>query len=284
MATSVYFSKGTTGEQRLYEDLVIEQLKVFGHDVYYLPRALVKEDKIFGEDVLSEFNDAYMIEMYMEEVEGYGGDKELISKFGLEIRDEVNLVVSRRIWEDTVAIDSNLIVNTRPNEGDLIYFPRISKMFQIDFVDHDDPFYQVDNLPVYKLSCSTFEYSSEVVDTDVTAIDNIEDTESLDAYFYQFTLEQDGTLNENLVQEEGQSPWSTLLEETAGDNLISETDTYNGGSLLMETGDYIISEAYVVENIDETAKNEFIELEADKILDFTEKNPFGEPSSLGGIN
>ena len=284
MATSVYFSKGTTGEQRLYEDLVIEQLKVFGHDVYYLPRALVKEDKIFGEDVLSEFNDAYMIEMYMEEVEGYGGDKELISKFGLEIRDEVNFVVSRRIWEDTVAIDSNLIVNTRPNEGDLIYFPRISKMFQIDFVDHDDPFYQVDNLPVYKLSCSTFEYSSEVVDTDVTAIDNIEDTESLDAYFYQFTLEQDGTLNENLVQEEGQSPWSTLLEETAGDNLISETDTYNGGSLLMETGDYIISEAYVVENIDETAKNEFIELEADKILDFTEKNPFGEPSSLGGIN
>jgi len=284
MATSVYFSKGTTGEQRLYEDLVIEQLKVFGHDVYYLPRTLVKEDKIFGEDVLSEFNDAYMIEMYMEEVEGYGGDKELISKFGLEIRDEVNFVVSRRIWEDTVAIDSNLIVNTRPNEGDLIYFPRISKMFQIDFVDHDDPFYQVDNLPVYKLSCSTFEYSSEVIDTDVTAIDNIEDTESLDAYFYQFTLEQDGTLNENLVQEEGQSPWSTLLEETDGDNLISETDTYNGGSLLMETGDYIISEAYVVENIDETAKNEFIELEADKILDFTEKNPFGEPSSLGGIN
>jgi len=284
MATSVYFSKGTTGEQRLYEDLVIEQLKVFGHDVYYLPRTLVKEDKIFGEDVLSEFNDAYMIEMYMEEVEGYGGDKELISKFGLEIRDEVNFVVSRRIWEDTVAIDSNLIVNTRPNEGDLIYFPRISKMFQIDFVDHDDPFYQVDNQPVYKLSCSTIEYSSEVIDTDVTAIDNIEDTESLDAYFYQFTLEQDGTLNENLVQEEGQSPWSTLLEETDGDNLISETDTYNGGSLLMETGDYIISEAYVVENIDETAKNEFIELEADKILDFTEKNPFGEPSSLGGIN
>lgn len=284
MATSVYFSKGTTNEQRLYEDLVIEQLKVFGHDVYYLPRTLVKEDKIFGEDVLSEFNDAYMIEMYMEEVEGYGGDKELISKFGLEIRDEVNFVVSRRIWEDTVAIDSNLIVNTRPNEGDLIYFPRISKMFQIDFVDHDDPFYQVDNLPVYKLSCSTFEYSSEVIDTDVTAIDNIEETESLDAYFYQFTLEQDGTLNENLVQEEGQSPWSALLEETDGDNLISETDTYNGGSLLMETGDYIISEAYVIENIDETAKNEFIELEADKILDFTEKNPFGEPSSLGGIN
>ena len=284
MSTSVYFSKGTSGEQRLYEELVIEQLKVFGHDVYYLPRTLVKEDKIFGEDVLSEFNDAYMIEMYMEEVEGYGGDKELVSKFGLEIRDEVNFVVSRSRWEDTVAIDSNLIVNTRPNEGDLIYFPRISKMFQIDFVDHDDPFYQVDNLPVYKLSCSTFEYSSEVIDTDVTAIDNIETTESLDAYFYQFTLEQDGTLNENLVQEEGQSPWSALLEETSGDNLISETDTYNGGSLLMETGDYIISEAYVVENIDETAKNEFIELEADKILDFTEKNPFGEPSSLGGIN
>ena len=120
MPTSVYFDKGTFGEQNLYEDLIIQQLKVFGHDVYYMPRTLVKEDKLFGEDVLSQFNDAYMIEMYMEEVEGYGGDKELISKFGLEIRDEVNFVVSRRIWEQTVTEDTNIIVSGRPNEGDLI--------------------------------------------------------------------------------------------------------------------------------------------------------------------
>jgi hypothetical protein len=281
MPTSVYFDKGTFGEQNLYEDLIIEQLKVFGHDVYYMPRTLIKEDKLFGEDVLSQFNDAYMIEMYMEEVEGYGGDKELISKFGLEIRDEVNFVVSRRVWENTVSGDANLIVATRPNEGDLIYFPRIKKIFQIDFVDHDDPFYQVDNLPVYKLSCSTFEYSSEAIDTGVTVIDAIETEASLDALFYQITLEQPSTLNEFMGLEDALG-FVDLETSTDSGYLVSETDTYNG-NLLMETGDYIVSEEYVIDTIDAEAKNEFIETQADLILDFTEKNPFGEPSSLGGI-
>lgn len=281
MPTSVYFDKGTFGEQNLYEDLIIEQLKVFGHDVYYMPRTLVKEDKLFGEDVLSQFNNAYMIEMYMEEVEGYGGDKELISKFGLEIRDEVNFVVSRRIWEQTVSNDPNIIVSTRPNEGDLIYFPRIQKIFQIDFVDHDDPFFQVDNLPVYKLSCSTYEYSHEALDTGVTAIDAIETEASLDALFYQITMEQPGTLNEWMGLEDGLG-YVDLETATESGYLVGETDTYNG-NMLMETGDYIVNEEYVIDTIDEEAKNEFIETEADLILDFTEKNPFGEPSTLGGI-
>jgi len=281
MPTSVYFDKGTFGEQNLYEDLIIEQLKVFGHDVYYMPRTLVKEDKLFGEDVLSQFNNAYMIEMYMEEVEGYGGDKELISKFGLEIRDEVNFVVSRRIWEQTVTNDPNIIVSTRPNEGDLIYFPRIQKIFQIDFVDHDDPFFQVDNLPVYKLSCSTYEYSHEALDTGVTAIDAIETEASLDALFYQITMEQPGTLNEWMGLEDGLG-YVDLETATESGYLVGETDTYNG-NMLMESGDYIVNEEYVIDTIDEEAKNEFIETEADLILDFTEKNPFGEPSTLGGI-
>ena len=281
MPTSVYFDKGTFGEQNLYEDLIIEQLKVFGHDVYYMPRTLVKEDKLFGEDVLSQFNDAYMIEMYMEEVEGYGGDKELISKFGLEIRDEVNFVVSRRVWENTVGGDPGIIVAARPNEGDLIYFPRIKKIFQIDFVDHDDPFYQVDNLPVYKLSCSTFEYSSEAIDTGVGVIDAIETEASLDALFYQITLEQPGTLNEYMGLE-NEIGFVDLETATDSGYLVAETDTYNG-NLLMEDGAYVVSEEYVIDTIDAEAKNEFIETEADLILDFTEKNPFGEPSSLGGI-
>ena len=281
MPTSVYFDKGTFGEQNLYEDLIIEQLKVFGHDVYYMPRTLVKEDKLFGEDVLSQFNNAYMIEMYMEEVEGYGGDKELISKFGLEIRDEVNFVVSRRIWEQTVSGDPNIIVSSRPNEGDLIYFPRIQKIFQIDFVDHDDPFFQVDNLPVYKLSCSTYEYSHEALDTGVTAIDAIETEASLDALFYQITMEQPGTLNEWMGLEDGLG-YVDLETATESGYLVGETDTYNG-NMLMETGDYIVNEEYVIDTIDAEAKNEFIETEADLILDFTEKNPFGEPSNLGGI-
>ena len=272
MATSVYFDKGTNTEQFLYEDLIIEQLKVFGHDVYYLPRTLVKEDSLFGEDVLSKFDDAYIIEMYMEEVEGYGGDKELIAKFGLESREEVNFVVARRRWENLISIDSNLIVSTRPNEGDLIYFPRIQKMFQIDFVDHDDPFYQVDNLPVYKLSCSTFEYSHEDFDTDITVIDNIETNTSLDALAYQITLEQAGTFNENMSLEDGY----LLLEETDGDNILSETES-DGNCLITEYGDYIINESYVIDTIDDQATNIFIETQADSILNFTEGNPFGEP-------
>jgi hypothetical protein len=240
MTTSAYFSKGTASEQALYEALIIEQLQVFGHDVYYLPRKLVAEDTLWGEDVLSSFNDAYQIEMYMEEVEGYGGEKELISKFGLEIRDEANFVVSRSRWNTVVSSDANLIESSRPNEGDLIYFPRIKKLFQIDFVDHDDPFYQVDNLPVYKLSCSTFEYSSEDLDTGISAIDIIEDTMSLDALDYQVLME-------------------------------------SGDAMITEDGDYIISEEYRVDTIAQTADNLFIEKTGDTILDFTESNPFGDP-------
>ena len=272
MATSVYFDKGTNNEQTLYEDLLIEQLKVFGHDVYYLPRTLIKEDTLFGEDVLSKFDDAYGIEMFMEEVEGYGGDKELVSKFGLEIRDEVTFVVARRRWISLIGADSNLIVSTRPNEGDLIYFPRIQKLFEINFVDHDDPFYQVDNLPVFKLYCSTFEYSSEQLDTGIAAIDTIEDTTSIDALFYQFTLEQEADYNENMSLEDG----DLLLEETDADNILSETDSA-GNSLITEYGDYIISESYVIDTIDENATNIFIEAQADSVLNFTEGNPFGEP-------
>ena len=272
MATSVYFDKGTNNEQTLYEDLLIEQLKVFGHDVYYLPRTLVKEDTLFGEDVLSKFDDAYGIEMFMEEVEGYGGDKELVSKFGLEIRDEVTFVVARRRWITLIGADSNLIVSTRPNEGDLIYFPRLQKLFEINFVDHDDPFFQVDNVPVYKLYCSTFEYSSEQLDTGITAIDTIEEGASLDVLFYQITLEQAADYNENMALEDG----DLLLEETDSDNILSETDSA-GNSLITEYGDYIISESYVIDTIDEQATNIYIETQADSILNFTEGNPFGEP-------
>ena len=272
MATSVYFDKGTNTEQTLYEDLLIEQLKVFGHDVYYLPRTLVKEDSLFGEDVLSKFDDAYGIEMFMEQVEGYGGEKELVSKFGLEIRDEATFVVSRRRWISLIGADSNLIVSTRPNEGDLIYFPRLQKLFEINFVDHDDPFYQVDNLPVFKMYCSTFEYSSEQLDTGIAAVDTIEDTSSLDVLFYQISLEQAADYNENMALEDG----DLLLEETDADNILSETDSA-GASLITEYGDYIISESFVIDTIDEGATNIFIETEADSVLNFTEGNPFGEP-------
>ena len=245
MPTNVYFDTGTKSEQHLYEDLMIEQLKIYGQDVFYIPRTLVKEDELFGEDTLSKFDDAYQIEMYFENVEGYEGEKEIMSKFGLQMNEDVTFVVARRRFEQLVSHDSNLIVKTRPNEGDLVYFPKVKKVFEISFVDHDDPFYQVHNVPAFKLKCKTFEYSGEDIDTGITEIDAIETANSLDQLVYQLSLE-DGT-----------------------------------GSVLTETGDYIIQEAYVVDTIDENAMNDFFDTQDDTIIDFTESNPFGDIGKVG---
>ena len=274
MPTNVYFDTGTRPEQTLYEDLMIEQLKIYGQDVFYIPRTLVKEDNLFGEDTLSKFGDAYLIEMYFENVEGYEGEKEIMSKFGLQMNEDVTFVVSRRRFEQLVSHDSNLIVKTRPNEGDLVYFPKVKKIFEITFVDHDDPFYQVHNVPAFKLKCKTFEYSSEDLDTGITEIDAIETDNSLDQLVYQITMEQSSstTYNEGLELEDGTG---NLEQEGSTDNLIGENET-GGDQIVLETGDYIIQEGYVVDTIDENAMNDFFETQDDNIIDFTESNPFGD--------
>jgi hypothetical protein len=246
MPTNVYFDTGTKPEQHLYEDLIIEQLQIYGQDVYYIPRKMAGVDNIFGEDNSSSFEDSYLIEMYMETTDGYEGEKDLMSKFGLDIQDDATFVVARRRWEQFVSVDNNIIVSSRPNEGDLIYFPKASKLFEITFVDHDDPFYQVHNLPTYKLKCKTFEYASEAIDTGIAEIDAIEDDNSLDMLSHQFTLE-DGT-------------GSLALE-----NPIEGAAT-----------SYIILETYNVATIDENSQNDDFELADDNILDFTESNPFGD--------
>ena len=244
MPTNVYFDTGTTAEQRLYENLIIEQLSVFGQDVYYLPRKLVNEDTLFGEDASSSFNDAYIIEMYLDGIEGYEGQKEMMTRFGLDMQDEATFIVSKRRFEQLISTDQNLIVSTRPNEGDLIYFPLGKKLFEIGFVDHDDPFYQLANLPVFKMRCRTFEYSHEDMATGISEIDDIETSQSLDALAYQVTLES-GT--------------------ESGTNY-----------LLTEAGDWIVSEAYSVSTIDTSSDTDFFETQGDSILDFSEMNPFGE--------
>ena len=274
MPTNVYFDTGTRPEQHLYEDLMIEQLKIYGQDVFYIPRTLVKEDNLFGEDTLSKFGDAYLIEMYFENVEGYEGEKEIMSKFGLQMNEDVTFVVARRRFEQLVSHDSNLIVKTRPNEGDLVYFPKVKKIFEITFVDHDDPFYQVHNVPAFKLKCKTFEYSSEDLDTGITEIDAIETANSLDQLVYQITMEQSSTTtyNEGLELEDGTG---NVEQEGSTDNLIGENET-GGDQIVLETGDYIIQEGYVVDTIDENAMNDFFETQDDNIIDFTESNPFGD--------
>jgi len=280
MPTNVYFDTGTKSEQHLYEDLMIEQLKIYGQDVFYIPRTLVKEDELFGEDTLSKFGDAYQIEMYFENVDGYEGEKEIMSKFGLQMNEDATFVVARRRFEQLVSHDSNLIVKTRPNEGDLVYFPKVKKMFEITFVDHDDPFYQVHNVPAFKLKVKTFEYSSEDIDTGIAEIDAIETANSLDMLEYQFTLEQSGTFNQGIELESGDG---NIEQETATggtDNIIGEDET-GGEKLLLENGDYIIQESYVVDTVDENAMNDFFDTQDDNIIDFSESNPFGDVGKIG---
>ena len=291
MTTNVYFSKGTPNELHLYEDLAIEAIQIYGHDVFYIPRTLVNKDELFGEDALSRFDDAYGIEMWMETQEGYEGEKELISRFGLEIRDETTFVVSRRRWDNTVSNDANLIVSSRPDEGDLVYMPTVKKLFEISFVDHDDPFYQIDNLPVYKLYCRTFEYSSEVLDTGIDVIDAIETKRSTDFLGFEISGEQASgvTYNEKIGLE-----WGTVYATGEGD-VILEDDSFLLGEneegfaalALEDSDDYytfvVIQEAYSLTTQDTQSENEWFEDRAigkigDPVLDFTETNPFGDPT------
>jgi|TARA_B110000971_G_C19990738_1_gene491844 hypothetical protein len=283
MPTNVYFDTGTRPEQHLYEDLIIEQLRIYGQDVYYIPRNMVSEDSLFGEDTLSKFEDAYLIEMYVDNADGYEGEKELMSKFGLDIQDDATFTVARRRWEQFVSVDNNIIVNLRPNEGDLVFWPKGNKLFEITFVDHDDPFYQVHNLPTYKLKCKSFEYGSEQIDTGIAAIDSIEDDNSLDQLSHQTSLEQTGTFNENVSLEDG----TLLMQEDGstgaglGDNIISEDETHGGyiqaeNAVQGAVASYIIQETYKVDTIDENAMNDFFDTAEDSILDFSESNPFGD--------
>jgi len=252
MPTNVYFDTGTTSEQRLYEDIIIEQLKIYGQDVYYLPRKLANKDTIFGEDPASSFDDSYIIEMYVDNSDGYMGDPEIIKKFGLELRDDITFIVSKLRWETLISNNTDLQTSERPNEGDLVYFPTTKAFFEIQFVEHEAPFYQQSALPIYKLSCTKWEYASERLDTGITSIDATEDDLSTDTMQFQFALENE--------------TGSFVLESSIGaiDYLINESFTM-ATQQPVDTG-----QAF------ETAAGTTTSSTADDILDFSERNPFGE--------
>ena len=173
MPRNPYFSLGAASEKNLYEDIIIEGLRIYGQDVYYLPRSVINEDGIFNEAQLSEFGEAFMIEMYVENIDGFEGEGDILSKFGLEMRDQMTLIVSGRRWNQLVGrFQPNL--ETRPQEGDLIYFPLVKGLFQIHYVEEESPFYQLQNIPTFKLKCELFEYSNEAMDTGVGEIDDFE--------------------------------------------------------------------------------------------------------------
>ena len=184
---NIYFSAGARSEQNLYEDLIIESIKIYGQDLYYMPRDLVNVDAVFREDPVSSFNSNYLLEMYVDNVDGFDGEGDLFTKFGVEIRDQVTFTVSKRRWQQTVMRYDNEITGTRPFEGDLIFTPFSKKLFQIMHVEHEQPFYQLNNLPVFKLQCELFEYNDEDIDVSNEDISQLE----RDASFrYDLTLTQ----------------------------------------------------------------------------------------------
>mgnify|MGYP000326912245 FL=1 len=309
MARSVYFSQAVKSEQNLYEDLVIESLKIYGQDVYYMPRTMVSRDFVLGEDRASKFNDAYMIEAYIESSDGFEGAGDLYSKFGLEIRDEATFVISRRQWEKYIGFWNTAdIVSPKPLEGDILFLPMTNKFFEITFVEHEQPFYQLSNLPVYKLQCSLYEYNDEDFETGIESIDVAQVTSS-----YQVTLDYNCTANEHPEASEiitqilttspntsvfGEIQTITKLSPTTGrlgvsnigvsgiaearDFVVSSTLTAVGGTsanTITITKVYDIGDNSIyVDPTDDQSGNLTFEVEADGFLDFTESNPFGDAS------
>jgi hypothetical protein len=189
MATSPYFRHNVRSEQNLYEDLIVESIKFYGQDVYYIPREVVHRDMIFNDEILSRFAFAYKVEMYIQNVEGYDGDGDLFSKFGVEIRDAVTFALSRRRWNREIRsyqTETDTSKYYRPREGDVIHLPMSNSTFEIMSVKDENPFYQLGNLPIFSLRCELFEYSGEDFDTNIGAIDQME---QFGAYQYRLTLD-----------------------------------------------------------------------------------------------
>lgn len=241
MATNVFFNNFQSSmEQILIEDLAIESIKIYGMDMYYLPRTRVAYDKIYGEDTLSEFNSHYFVEMYIKSVDGFTGDGDFISKFGLEIRDRVTFTIARRTFNNEIGQVAEM---DRPLEGDLIFFPMNNKIFEIKFVEHESVFYQMGALQTYDLVCELFEYGSERFNTGVEIID---------------TLYTNNYLT------------GTSFSESVSDYALNTEDA-NPYSLLTEDGYDILYESFNIQG-----DNEEIQTESDTFVDFSVYDPFAE--------
>ena len=181
MALNPFFIQGSKSEQRLVQNLINEQLKIYGVEVTYIPRKFVKRDNILGEITSSKFDDSFLIEAYVNNYEGYGGAGDIMTKFGMSLRDEVSLVISKEVFENFIApfliaeVDNEIPeeVAHRPKEGDLIYFPLGKRLFEVKFVEHEQPFYQLGKNYVYELKCELFEYEDEVLDTTIEEVDDL---------------------------------------------------------------------------------------------------------------
>ena len=314
MATSVYFSGAVKSEQDLYEDLVTESIKVFGQDVIYIPRTRISEDALLNEE-FSEFTAAYPIEMYLESAEGFEGDGNLLGKFGLEIRDQADFVVTKRHWDSVVGVnvnDANLgyTEKGKPAEGDLIYMTLTQRLFEIRYVEPKNPFYQLGNLPTYTMTAELFEYNDQHFDTGYDEIDAIEWNNATSYSYILTTSTNSYKLGEEVKQWTGTNDTASPAQPINivgyvagwdGDNnritIISPHQSTNGDGTFMQFSVQAASNRKLVGtesgtslnivtdetttitqyNTDPFADNDEFEVAGDDVIDFTESNPFGDP-------
>ncbi len=292
MPTSPYFPSyygGTTGEQGLVQDLVDEQIKLFGTDIYYMPRTILR-DNTLDDIVYNKYLEQFQIEMMLQNVEGFGSPSEFISKFGLRITDEVRFTVSQRRWDAEVAEHNpTLTVDGRPNEGDLLYFPLTKDLYEIKFVEREDPFYQLGKIYYYTMTAEIYEYGSDDISTGVPEIDEIE---TLFSSAIALTLSVGGTGDFTIGETVTGSTTGVEAEVKSWDNstrvlqVINRKGTFATGEAI--TGNDS-SAVWVVGTFDtlnntnsEYDQNRVIETAADNIIDWTEGNPFGEAGNFTG--
>ena len=288
MGVNPYFRRTIKNEQELLESLTTEAIKIYGHDMVYLPREKVTEDTILGEQV-SEFTDANRIEMYMENSEGFEGDSEM-SRFGLDVKDSATFVVSRKRFLEVMGHNPEIRKIGRPREGDIIYFDYPYGMFEIKYVKHDNPFYQAGDRYCFKLSCEAFKSSNEKIDTGESELDAAMDVHS--SYLKTVVV---AAGSGNYI--EGEEVYvGTVGNKRAYGRVVSWTSATNTLLVNMQEGDFILGETLVgasgatsrtVSSVGESTTraahqdeqdNEQIQLEQtqDDIFDFTDRDPFSE--------
>lgn len=288
MATNKYFiNYNSKYEQSLIEDLVVETIKIHGLDFYYIPRELANQPDVFGDDPMSSFRQHFIIEMFIESVDGFEGDGDYISKFGLEIRDSAKFVVSKKRFQ-------NVTEKERPLEGDLVFFPLNNKFFEIKFVEHENPFYQLGKNYVFSLSVELFQFSEENINTQIDEID-----QAGDRLEYTKTLTIGTPVGSGSFQE-GDTVYSFTEGATGGVSSEAESKatvvSYTSGSLVIKdtigtwktsdstTDRYVFKSglyAKINSSLDSTESNTIndnntIENLTQEFLDFSELNPFGD--------
>ena len=287
MATNPYFNlHGTnTPEQRLIENLIIESIKTYGTDVFYCPRTLNDEDTLMGEDNTSSYNSAHTIEMYIKSVDGFEGEGDFISKFGLQIKDQITFTVAKLRWAELNVQGEGRAES--PAEGDLIYFPTTEALFQVMFIEDEAVFYQTGGLQTYDLLCELFYYSDQNLNTGIEAIDKVEREQS---YSIEFTLNTGSgnyTIGETVYQGASLAAATVkgeVAKWVAADKkltLMNMTGNFSGTvNIIGDSSDasYSITSFDAQESAADTQAtqtNAEIEAAADAIIDFTEGNPFG---------